>query len=600
MSYQLRSSRQLCFGFWTLYAVLSLAILAALVSAIERLFGKARYAPLGSLRYLVVWACILNALSAVLFLGFGRKWLTRFRLFASIDLVISAAPFLLIRLFRLPPELQAHYMAVTYVSFTFLKCATLVLYAYFNSITASYNAVRWWVFLSSLIVYLGFAAWISQSTWPTGDGVHYLLLTHSLVADHDIDLANNYRNGDYHAFYPPHADEHAIRNNRGQALPIHDLGLSVLLIPGYVLGGKAGALAELSVAAALSALGMVELVLLLGADVGSAILTWGLFGFSTPILVFASEVSPEIVGAALLLWAVTAFLAFTREERLHRLLLGGGLLALLPWISIRFWMFTGPLLALMSIHILSARSLRNRASRTAIARALSVLVLPAAISLVTAVIYDRLRYGLLLPNAGYVLDVRMQRGVFAFKPQVGFLGLMLDRAFGLLPIAPNYILCTVGARKFWKANRLSAAFIFFPVACYVVFLSFSQYWYGGWCPPARLLVTALCLCAPLAALSYSASWARRAAILLGAWTGLVTFIQMAFPNTRYVATPDVTKGRLGVFLQHNLGLDPVTHLFPSFIRAGFKDYLGAVVWAILLITIAYVASCRTTEERPWR
>jgi hypothetical protein len=598
MSFQLRPSRQFCFVFWTLYAVLSLAILAALVSSIERLFGKARYAPLGSLRYLVVSACIVNVLSALLFFGFGRIWRTRFSLFASIDLVISAAPFLLVRLFRLPPELYTHYVAVTYVSFTFLKCATLVLYAYFNSITASYNAVRWWVFFSSLIVYLGFAAWISQSTWPTGDGVHYLLLTHSLVADHDIDLANNYRNGDYHSFYPLYADEHAIRNNRGQALPIHDLGLSVLLIPGYVLGSKAGALVELSIVAALLALGLVELVLLLGGDVGSAILTWGLFGFSTPILVFASEICPEIVGAALLLWAVIAFLAYVREERLQRLLQGGILLALLPWISIRFWMYTGPLLALMGAYILWARSSRNHASRTAVTTALSVLVVPTALSLVTAVIYDQLRYGLLLPNAGYVLDVRMQRGVFAFRPQVGFLGLMLDRAFGLLPIAPNYLLCTVGARKLWKVNRLSAALILVPVACYVVFLSFSQYWYGGWCPPARLLVTALCLCAPLAALSYSASWARRAAILFAAWTGLVTFIQMAFPNTRYVAAPDITKGRLGVFLQQNFGLDPVTHLFPSFIRAGFRDYVGAVVWAILLITSAYVVSCRTTEERP--
>lgn len=600
MSYELRPARQVHFVFWTLYAVLSLAILAALVSPIERLFGKARYAPLGSLRYLVLWACIVNVISAALFLGFGRKWRTRFSSCASIDLVVSAAPFLLVRLFRLPPGPHAHYVAITYVSFTFLKCATLVVYAYFNSITASYNAVRWWVFLSSLILYIGFAAWISQSTWPTGDGVHYLLLTHSLVADHDIDLDNNYRNGDYHSFYPPHADEHAIRNNRGQALPIHDLGLSALLIPGYVLGGKTGALVELSIAAALFALGMVELVLLLGGDVGSAILTWGLFAFSTPILVFASQISPEIVGAALLLWAVIAFLAFTRDERLQRLFQGGILLALLPWISIRFWMFTGPLLALVGAYILFARSSRDHASRPPIARALSVLVLPTAVSVVTAVIYNQLRYGLPLPNAGYVLDVRMQPAVFAFKPQVGFLGLMLDRAFGLLPIAPSYLLCTVGARKLWKANRLSAAFILLPVACYVVFLSFSQYWYGGWCPPARLLVTALCLCAPLAVFSYSASWARRTAILFGAWTGLVTFIQMAFPDTRYVAVPDITRGRLGVFLQHNFGVDPVTHLFPSFIRAGFKDYVGAVVWAILLITSAYVISCRTTEERPSR
>jgi len=219
------------------------------------------------------------------------------------------------------------------------------------------------------------------------------------------------------------------------------------------------------------------------------------------------------------------------------------------------------------------------------------------VSLVIFAIYDKFRYGIVLPNAGYVLDVRMQSAVFAFKPQVGFLGLMLDRAFGFFPIAPVYLLSIVGAGKLLRTNRIAASFIFLPVVCYVIFLSFSQYWYGGWCPPARLLVTALALCAPLVGLSYASQRAsRRVGLVLGMWTALVTFIHMAYPDTRYVA--DATRGRLGVFLQQNFGLDPLTYLFPSFIRARFADYLAAAVWAVLIIGGSYWLMTRRPEAHP--
>jgi hypothetical protein len=577
---------------WTIslaiYAILSVTIATGLIISIEHVFRNYRYAPAGSLRYLLIWACLVNVSSAALLLCFGGRWRAHLSLLAAIDLIIAAGPFILIRLLRIPPvAAMAQYVASGYVTFMLLKSFILVLYAYLNSRTASYNSVRRWVMLTSLIVYVGFAAWISQSTWPVGDGVHYLLLTHSLVIDHDIDLANNYQNGDYHLFYPPHAHEHAIRNARGQALPIHDVGLSVSLIPGYVLAGKTGALLELSIPAALCALGILELSLLLGADLGSALIVWGLFAFSTPILMFASEISPEIVGAVLLLWAVIAFLIFLlRDGRPRFVLQSGVLLALLPWFSIRYWIFAGPLLAVMAACVVAQSNGNAHGWRTSIAPGLIRLAMPTAISLAIFMVYDKLHYGILLPNAGYVLDVRALRNTqLGFRPQVGFLGLLLDRAFGLFPVAPIYMLALVGALELRKTNRLAAAVILGPTGCYVAFVSFSQYWYGGWSPAARFLVTVAVLCAPFVSLAFSSGCVPRwLGSILAMWTLLITSIHMAVPNSRFVAVPDVTRGSVGVFLKQHFGVDPLTALFPSLIRAGRTDYLIAGAWLLLIIT----------------
>jgi hypothetical protein len=58
---------------------------------------------------------------------------------------------------------------------------------------------------------------------------------------------------------------------------------------------------------------------------------------------------------------------------------------------------------------------------------------------------------------------------------------------------------------------------------------------------------------------------------------------MTLPNTRYVAVPDITRGRVGVFLRQNFGVDPLASLFPSFIRGELADYLIATAWLLVII-----------------
>jgi hypothetical protein len=70
-----------------------------------------------------------------------------------------------------------------------------------------------------------------------GDEPHYLMVTRSLWADHDIDLANNYGANDGRLFGhdPLEAGAHARVDRRQRLSPVHDLGVSIALVPVYAI-----------------------------------------------------------------------------------------------------------------------------------------------------------------------------------------------------------------------------------------------------------------------------------------------------------------------------------------------------------------------------
>ena len=58
------------------------------------------------------------------------------------------------------------------------------------------------LFFVTLVVYFQLIPYLLYTWAITGDEPHYLLAAHSLVYDHDLDLANNYADQDYASFYP--------------------------------------------------------------------------------------------------------------------------------------------------------------------------------------------------------------------------------------------------------------------------------------------------------------------------------------------------------------------------------------------------------------
>jgi hypothetical protein len=432
----------------------------------------------------------------------------------------------------------------------------------------------------SILVYAAITPWVQFGAWPTADEPHYLLLSDSLVFDHDFNLANNYLAGDYKKYYPfpiPPSDHHALRNIRGEEVPIHDVGLPIVLVPGYALAGRRGAMLEMNMLSALLALGIFELALVFEVSRRAALIGWALFAFTSPLVVYSSQIYPEVVGAAGALWSVIAYNKVLATQRRQYLLWTGFLLSILPWFSVRYWIITGSILGVIALHQVVLGVGRNHFPWLPIA----LLGSPLLVSLVLFGLFDWNHYQTPVPNAGYVLLMRSwpPSSMFSSKFIPGLLGLFFDRAFGLLPTAPVYLLALSGAwiacaRKPWQASL-----ILLPAIAYALFGAANRFWYGGWAPPARYLFLSAALLAPLSPLVTSRRTPRSISFVLVAWSIFIAVAYTAFPWTRYTFW-DVNAGALSEYIYKRIGIN-FGLLFPSFIRASGWDYGIAGLWATL-------------------
>jgi len=100
-------------------------------------------------------------------------------------------------------------------------------------------------------------------------------------------------------------------------------------------------------------------------------------------------------------------------------------------------------------------------------------------------------FGVFMPNAGYYL-IRGQQDVLVFTPQIGVLGLLFDRVFGLVPRAPIYLLAAAGLvpllRRAW-GTELAALFLGW--LAYFLYVANIAYWVADGSPPSRYLVAGL-------------------------------------------------------------------------------------------------------------
>ena len=88
----------------------------------------------------------------------------------------------------------------------------------------------------------------------TADEPFYLVTTQSLLQDRDLDLRNQYMARSYEAFFD-HPDglwTQSVPLADGRVLSPHNVGLSVLLLPGFAIDGLVGAQVQLVLIAALT------------------------------------------------------------------------------------------------------------------------------------------------------------------------------------------------------------------------------------------------------------------------------------------------------------------------------------------------------------
>jgi hypothetical protein len=321
------------------------------------------------------------------------------------------------------------------------------------------------------------AAWFASPSIPGGDEPHYLVITQSLLYDHDLIVDNNYARGDYHAYFggPLNPDFRA-RGRHGEIYSIHAPGVPALVLPAFAIGGYHGVVIFLILVSAAACTLTWWLAWRATGDRGAAWFGWAAVALSAPFLLESFTVYPDGPGAALVL---TGFWALQRLDAnqpgsLKSWTWHGAALAALPWMHTRF-----VLLSIVLGAFIALRLMRVQGGGGRLAAFLSVPIVSTAAWFLSFYVM----YGTLNPSAPYGTE---SNSAIAFLPN-GLGGLLLDQGFGLLATAPVFAVAFAGlvrTRRFAVEWVVTAIVYGSAVASYAM-------WWAGTSGPARFLVPIL-------------------------------------------------------------------------------------------------------------
>lgn len=451
-------------------------------------------------------------------------------------------------------------------------------------------------FALPLTVYCALLPWAATSRQPDGDEPYYLLLTHSLAYDLDVDLANNYAAADWRRFMdrriePQPGDP---RGPDGEIYSRHDALLPALLALPYRLGGRTGVLIALSAcAAALAWAGLRLARRAFPERPGGALCAYGVLAFAPPLLLYAHQVWVEVPAALAVAVAYERVLA-ARGDRAsgarHWLPLAVAV-ALLPALKIRFALIAGPLALLALAPVLARRGRAGGRSLvwTAGAAALLVVTLGAILWI------NQARYG----NALKVHSWReLDLSAFSATSYAeGLLGLFWDVAFGLFFFAPLWLALVPAAGLLLARHRRRAGELALIALPYLLLTAPRTEWYGGWSPPFRYGVVLLPLLAaslaPLLAARHRPG-ARAALTALGLATAVLALVWVALPGWTY----DLADGRTRLLdaAGVSLGAD-VGRFFPSFVRPRLASWIWPPLSAALVLALWWGPGGRALRRR---
>jgi hypothetical protein len=277
------------------------------------------------------------------------------------------------------------------------------------------------------------------------------------------------------------ADNHVVRGKNGWHYQIHGPGLSALILPAYIIdrqffdrGSAMFAddmfttnLVLLLVYGALAAV-LFRLVRAVGVRPVIAATASCAIMLSLPVAAFPFQFYPETT-AALITCAVTLKL-FKPNERLteRTAILIALALTFLGWLHIRFLVVSG-----VAIFWLVWRFHADR-------RAMVSLLVTFALGMSTLCFYAYHVTGSFLPSAPFALGVGS--GFVWDRVPVGLMAMLIDRVYGLLPLAPIYFLAIPGLGLMARREPHTLAIVVTIAMALIVPSAGQGYWTDGSIP----------------------------------------------------------------------------------------------------------------------
>ena len=424
--------------------------------------------------------------------------------------------------------------------------------------------IRWSANLGAGAAFIVYVCLIPAMTrFPIdGDEPYYLLVTDSIVHDHDLDLRNQYRDAERvvgRTLQPQPSDP---TGAHGEQYSRHEPFLPLLLAPGYAVAGLPGALVTLALFAALAVRSTLRLLEDEGIDDATIRAVFPFIALGPPLLFFSVRIWPEAPAA----FVFVETLRGVRQRRPLR------------WITALF------ALVLLKIRFVLVAIMIGARTATSSKRNAAIIAGGVAIAIVIVWLIS-----------GSVINVHSWEELRQFDPRDylrGIFGLVLDGAGGLLFQAPFYLLAIFAIahwRKTPEAFRLGWLF----AGLYLFLLVPRSEWHGGWSPPLRYIT----FFTPVLALGAAWMWKRvpRPVIaIIAVWTLGVVIHGIAYPwRLFHIANGENAAGEwLSVITQSDF-----SRLFPSFIRPNTAAIVASVVLLAMLGSLWSAGVLTRVSER---
>ncbi|RJX35232.1 MAG: hypothetical protein C4525_04800 [Desulfarculus sp.] len=435
------------------------------------------------------------------------------------------------------------------------------------------------VFLLALGVFAGVGVRLNEVSGQTGylmagDEPSYLLGTHSLAVDRDLDLLDNIllRENSYFSDPARLVLGHGTWTPDRSWVSNHRPGLPALLSPFYAwglysdLGPRKLATILVWLLGAWMVLEVFWLARFYTGREGPALLSAAAAALALPGLLYSNLLFPEMAAAA---FSVAAFrrLRMAQPGQYGMLLLAGVLAAYLAWFHERFILLS----VLLAFYALVRGHWRSFGGVMA-------FFLPCIVSAWLLSTYFSHLYGTPLPDPhihaqGAYLN---PRGAWE-----GLSGLWVDAGEGLLPYSPIWMAAVAGL--IWLLRRRPGDGFWVLLMALATYLTAGLYadWFGGINPPARYLVAAV----PFLALGMAAGarWAPRRFMLVTVMLAVLTVAAAAF----VMHYPSAVYGH-SVVLGQGLQFPLVENLLPAYIFAHQQPALNAQLGLIWLCVAGVV------------
>jgi hypothetical protein len=437
-----------------------------------------------------------------------------------------------------------------------------------------FAARGWLLFLGAFLFFLALGLPYAARIQPSGDEPHYLLMAQSLWREGDLDLRDNLARGDYREYLPgdkaliPH---YAAPRADGRPFPAHSPGLPALLAPVYALGGRAACVALMAALSALLALLTRALCLRVGSPEGAR-LAWA--GVLLPPLAFYSfHLYTEVPSAVALAGSLGILLGAPGPIAAS----GAALLAAcLPWLHVKMIPAAG------ALGVLALIRLRGRP--------LLAFLLVAGLGALLFCGYYESVFGHPTPLAIYGGIPRDASG----SPLQALPGLLLDRAFGLLPYAPIMLLALSGLVPLARGRSRDVLPHLLVAGAVLLPLLPWRMWWGGQSPPARFLVPLL----PQLGVGLGArvgegkrGLVRWAPALLAYGLGLCLLV-VSLPEERLLLTHGDRPPRILEALSPGLG-----RYLPSVVQPTSPEWRVAALWAVALLGLLVLDRLALRNDR---